>query len=94
MAGMPSVIDGLIGVIILGLSIFVLLRHGLVASIAMNLFQPRFGVWTTDLSSWYAGHAMIPLLLLTAIAVYAFYVSLAGRPLFSAKLLDEDRAKV
>jgi serine/threonine-protein kinase len=90
------VIDGSIGVIVLGLSFFVLLRHGLLASITMSLFMvlPRFGVWTTDLSSWYAGQMMIPLLLLAAIAVYAFYISLAGRPLFSAKLFDEDGAKV
>jgi serine/threonine-protein kinase len=90
------VIDGSIGVIVLGLAFFVLLRHGLLASIAMSLFMvPRaFGVWTTDLSSWYFGQTMILPLLLAAIAVYAFYISLAGRPLFSAKLFDEDGAKV
>ncbi len=89
------VIDGSIGLIVVGLSFFVLLRYGLLAAITMSLFKilPSFGVWTTDLSSWYAGQMMIPLLLFAAIAVYAFYISLAGRPLFSAKLFDEDGAK-
>jgi len=94
LASVNSVISGSIVVIGLGLSLFVLLRHGLLASMAMALFEWRFGVWTTDLSSWYAGQMMILPLLLAAIAVYAFYISLAGRPLFSAKLFDEDGAKV
>jgi serine/threonine-protein kinase len=83
-------IDGSIGLIVLGLSFFVLLRHGLLAAIAMSLFMllPRFGVPTTDLSSWYAGQMMILPLLLAAIAVYAFYISLAGRPVFGDKLFE------
>jgi len=87
-----SVIVGLVGVIVLGLSLVVLLRCGLVASVTMSFFQVRFGVWTTDLSSWYAGYMVIPLLLLAGIAVYAFSISLAGRPVFSGKLFEEERA--
>jgi serine/threonine-protein kinase len=82
------VIDGPIGVIVLGLALYVLLRHGLLASMAMALFQNRFGVSTSDLSSWYAGQTMILPLLLAAIAVYAFYISLAGRPVFGDRLFE------
>ena len=43
---------------------------------------------TTRLSDWYAGPAMLMLGLLVALGVWAFYVSLAGRPLFKDSLLD------
>jgi hypothetical protein len=41
---------------------------------------------TLDLSSWYFGVGMAPLVLMLMVAVYSFRTSLAGRPLITARL--------
>ena len=41
---------------------------------------------TTAVATWYGWATLAPLVLLTAIAVYGFRVSLAGRPLLGAAL--------
>jgi serine/threonine-protein kinase len=63
---------------------FVLLRFGLLATIAtytsllvLTTFPP-----TLDLSAWYVGLVPIPLLAVASIAIYGFRTSLAGRPVF------------
>ena len=47
---------------------------------------------TLDLSAWYAGQSMFVLLFVTGLAVYGFYVSLAGRPIFADDVLQEEAA--
>jgi hypothetical protein len=67
----------------------VLLRFGLFALMiaeavhTMLLAFPR----TLDFSAWYAGIGLLPLVLVALIAVYAFRVALAGRPLLREDLL-------
>jgi hypothetical protein len=67
-----------------GLALFVLLRYGLLALIAYHFFRRMIGtfVQTTDFSTWYGQPALVACLLLLALGGYAFYLSLAGRPVF------------
>jgi hypothetical protein len=60
----------------------VLLRIGLVASIAMLIvwnFLTSFAL-TVDANAWFFGQSLIVLLLIGAMASYGFFVSLGGRP--------------
>jgi len=41
------------------------------------------------LTAWYATDLHIALIICLALAVYAFYNSLAGQPLFVGKLLED-----
>jgi len=68
--------------------VFALVRLGLLALVVMMitslcLWQFPF---TTDFSRWYAGLGLVGLLAFTAIAVFGFWVSLAGQPLFKDDL--------
>jgi hypothetical protein len=42
------------------------------------------------LSRWYAGNSFVILLIAAAIAVYGFYISLAGRPLVREELVPQE----
>jgi serine/threonine-protein kinase len=78
--------------ILVSFSAFVLalVRFGLVASLFGIAFMyiGRSVALTADLSSWYAGRSLFALLVMAAIALYAFYISLAGRPLFRGDALE------
>jgi hypothetical protein len=73
------------------LAVFVMIRFGLLALvfnfIVFNIMQ-RFPL-TTQGSAWYAGIGLTGILLIVAMAVYGFYTSLAGRPVFGEALLEE-----
>jgi serine/threonine-protein kinase len=74
-----------------GLYVLVVLRFGLVAT-AMAFFttQALLGApLTLDASAWYAGSAMLAALSIAGLAVYAFVVSLGGRPAFGGGLLRD-----
>jgi len=67
-----------------GLAAFLLIRFGLLCLVANWVFQyvlENFPL-TTQGSTWYAGISLAGILLMTAIAVYAFHTSLGGRPVF------------
>ncbi|MGH9873965.1 MAG: hypothetical protein ACRD9S_16060 [Pyrinomonadaceae bacterium] len=75
-----------------GLLIFLLYRHGLLkfmASLAFLHMNITFPV-TIHLTAWYATGFVIDLIILLAVAFYAFHTSLAGQPVFGGKLLQED----
>ena len=77
--------------IVQGVTVFLLRRLGLlwlVVAIFVNGTLTRFPV-TTQMSSWYAGISLAAILLLAAIAIYAFYTSLGGRPAFGRPVLEE-----
>ena len=66
---------------------FALLRFGLLAAIVTSCVGQMLELGVVlDFSAWYAGMAMLPFLLVAAIAVYGFRVSLAGRTLFKQEL--------
>jgi predicted Ser/Thr protein kinase len=64
--------------------IFVLLRFGMVATMAAVLFINSFNKITlgSDWKTWYAPWGLATLLLLLGVAVFAFWRSLGGRELF------------
>lgn len=73
------------------LVIFVLYRYGLLAAVS-TLFFLHLGIFfpiTTEFTAWYATDFLIALVICLAIAVYSFYISLAGQPLFTGKLLED-----
>ena len=76
--------------------LLVLVRFGLLAAVFFNAFslgQIPFPV-LIEPSAWYGGYSLLFLLVLIALAVYGFYISLAGRLVFSDQFLEvEARAK-
>ena len=70
--------------------LFVVFRFGLVAMMALVIGAEWLDSFplTFDLSAWYAVHTLIALAALAALAGYAFWISLAGRPLFKDTLLN------
>ena len=70
----------------------VLVRAGFVAAGVSLWFYLLLNAtpMTRDLSSWYAGRMVVSLLVLAAMLVYGFLVSLGGKPLFARPLLESD----
>jgi len=79
------------GLIASALTVFLLIRFGLLAVVAAGVFNDILGSFplTTQMSSWYAGISLAGILLMAAIALYAFYTSLGGRPVFGGAVLQE-----
>ena len=73
------------------LLVFVAVRFGLLALMSALVFWvlPYFFPMTTELTAWYAGDFILDLILLVGIAVYGFYITLAGQPLFRGQWLEE-----
>jgi len=73
------------------LAVFVLYRFGLLAAVSALFFAHLwvFYPMTTELTAWYATDFLIALTICVALAVFGFYTSLAGQPLFSGKLLQD-----
>jgi hypothetical protein len=44
---------------------------------------------TTQGSAWYASISLTGILLMAAMALYGFYTSLGGRPVFGGAVLEE-----
>jgi serine/threonine-protein kinase len=70
--------------------LIVLTRLGLVAAVSFLV------AWNTltaspplDLTQWYAGRALIALLVPLALLVFGFYISIGGQPIFGRALGDE-----
>jgi uncharacterized membrane protein len=74
---------GLIYLVAVAALIYVLLRFGLVATIAAVFFINALNTMalSTDLSAWYIPSSIATLLLLLGIAIFAFWRSLGGRAL-------------
>jgi hypothetical protein len=45
---------------------------------------------TSQASAWYAGISLTGILLMAALALYGFYTSLGGRPVFGGAVLVEE----
>jgi len=73
------------------LTVFLLIRFGLLAVVAAGVFNDLLGSFplTTQGSAWYAGISLAGILLMAAVALYAFYTSLGGRPVFGGAVLEE-----
>jgi hypothetical protein len=83
-----SILSVVINTVGWSMSLFVLLRFGMLAFLFAGLFRNSAGgfAFATDLSSWYFTRSVIPLFLLAILAAWAFYISLAGRSLFADPL--------
>ncbi len=70
------------------LFIFVLMRFGLLATIATQFFRLLFFIFPSALgfSAWYAQSSNLVILIGIAVVTYAFYTSLAGQKLFRENL--------
>lgn len=77
--------------IISTLVLVVATRFGLLALVASQFFLLLLTTFpmTTDFSLWYASSTIFALAAGLAVAFYAFYVSLAGQPVFKGELLRE-----
>ena len=70
--------------------LIVLTRVGLVAAASFSLMYSTLAFSPPlDLTQWYAGRAVIALMIPLALLVYGFYVSLAGQPMFGNALKEE-----
>lgn len=77
--------------ILFSLTVFLVIRFGVLALVASNVFNVFVGSFplTTQMSAWYADSSLAGILLMAAIAFYAFHTSLGGRPMFGAAELEE-----
>ena len=66
-------------------------RYGLLAYVSATFFLHLviFYPITSEFSAWYAGDFVPALVISLALAVYGFYTSLAGRPIFRGRFLDD-----
>ena len=70
----------------ISLLVFILVRFGVLAAIAgffVGTVVHGSTLLTLDPSNWYFGYSTATLLVTVAIAAWAFWISLAGRPLFN-----------
>jgi hypothetical protein len=83
---------GWVGALIFSsLAVFVMIHFGLLALVANFMFYnilQNFPL-TTQGSAWYAGISLTGILLMAVIALYGFYTSLGGRPVFGGAVLEE-----
>ncbi len=73
------------------ITVFILVRFGLLALMFTSVFARGVSIMAPavlDPSAWHAGYSFLRLLPLIALAAYGFYISMAGRPVFSHKLLE------
>ena len=91
LAGEHPQIDWAFAAASAALALFILLRFGMLAMYMMQFFVFLFLFYpvTTDFSAWYAGPFIFGLVVALALIGLAFYTSLAGRPLFGGKLIDD-----
>ena len=77
--------------VFIAIVILVLLRFGLLACMIAYFvgFVLEYAPLTLDLSRWYAGRSLFVIAFFLALAFYGFRASLAGRPVISAKVLDD-----
>jgi serine/threonine protein kinase len=66
-------------------------RFGLLAMISRAIFfELSFhNAITSDFSSWYFSNTIFSAVVLFGLAIYGFYISLAGQPFFKGKLLED-----
>jgi hypothetical protein len=77
-------------IVIYGIVAFVVSRFGLIALAAGIFVADLVGNLpaTANFSAWYASGPIFALVVVAALAIWGFYTSLAGRPIFSRELFD------
>jgi serine/threonine-protein kinase len=92
--GLPiglKLIVGLSFLLFIAVLIACMLRLGLLSVIGAAFLTNALlaAPLTTDFSRWYAGPALVSVFAVMAVALWAFYISLAGRKLFRDSVLGE-----
>jgi hypothetical protein len=85
-------LPAVVGILIFSsLAVFMMIRFGLLALVTnfvvYNILQAY--PLATHESAWYAGISLTAILMIAAIALYGFYTSLGGRPVFGGAVLEE-----
>jgi predicted Ser/Thr protein kinase len=79
-------IESIVMVLIVVLNVLIMVRFGLLANVvsgAVGLFIEH-GLLTNDFGAWYGESSLVVVVVVSALAVWAFRTSLGGRPLLSA----------
>jgi hypothetical protein len=82
----------IIGMLVtMGLIMVCLVRLGLLSATVLFAVSGVVDVFviTTNLSAWYSTGTIVALVFILAVALYGFWIALAGRPLFGSGWLDE-----
>jgi predicted Ser/Thr protein kinase len=84
-------LDAAIGLAAAAVTLFVLLRFGMLALVFMEFFLLFFSFYpvTTNFNAWYAGTAAFGAALGVTLILYGLKTSLAGQPLFRGSLLGD-----
>jgi hypothetical protein len=79
-----------VGLLTVSLIVVVMLRFGLLATLTFFLanFLLNVSAITLDPGKWFFPTSMMMLLIVSALALYGFYASRGGEPLFGRRLLD------
>jgi hypothetical protein len=90
-SGRSAAVALVIGLILNALTVFLLIRLGLLSLVASVVFGTCFLSLplTMQGSAWYAGISLTGILLMAALAFYGFYTSLGGRPVFGGAALED-----
>ena len=85
-----SPLPWILGAAFIALTLFTFIRLGLLTLLVASIVSGWTGAFptTSDFSAWYAGTAMVGPLVVLALAIFGFWVSLAGRPLIKDGLLE------
>ena len=91
LGGENPALDFVFGGISTALTIVVLMRFGMLAMFFTQFFVLIFNFFpiTTNLSAWYAGGTIFPLVIASALVLYGFRISLAGQKVFRGALVDD-----
>jgi hypothetical protein len=84
-------VDICVGAVVSFVTLFVLLRFGMLALVFTEFFLLFFAFYpvTSEVTAWYAGASAFAAALGTALILYGFKSSLAGQPLFRNSLLGD-----
>ncbi len=91
--GSGSTLTYIVGIAIaMSLFWFVFFRFGFLSLMVSNTIGDWLGALplTFDVSAWYFGATLVPVALVVGLTIYAFYVSLAGRPLFHDSVFEAE----
>lgn len=66
-------------------------RFGLLAMVSFQVFFDLsfHNAISANVSNWYFGNTIFAAIIILGLATYGFYISLAGQPIFSGKILEE-----
>jgi serine/threonine-protein kinase len=91
LGGSYMAFDAVYGLTISAMTLFILLRFGMLTLVFTEFFILFFNFYpvTSDFSAWYAGSSTFAALLGAGLMLYGFKSSLAGQPLFKGSLIGD-----